>query len=241
MTDDSPTTLARRFLDACAEIEQVLKQRYRLEAKTLGTIVRDVEPKDRVVRQNRGALLAFVELRNLLAHRPFHDGSPFAAPLQRTVDAVERLRDEIARPQLALSLATRDVLTSSEDLPLPGLLRAMAAGDISQVPVYGTGEVRLLTTNAIARWLADHIEPDGTALIEECTTADALAHAEPHERIKLVARTATAAAALDQLTRSDPPAAVLITETGRSGEMPLGILAAADTARLVTALTVEAY
>lgn len=194
------------------------------------------------MRRNRAALQVFIELRNVLSHRSYQRGLPIATPLPSTVTAVEQLRDELARPTLALNLATRGVLTARHDDPLASLLREMTANDISQVPVYGPDDrVALLTTNAIARWVAKHLEPDGTLLIDAGTTSDALALAESHERLKVVRRTSTAADVLDELTQSEPPAAILITDGGRPGHAPLGILAATDVGRLVTALTIEAY
>ena len=234
--------LARRFLDACAEIETTLKNRYEAGGTGLGTIVREVQGRDAVVRRNRAALDAFTALRNVLAHSSYKGGAPVAAPLSSTVEAIERLRDEISQPRRALDLAVRDVLTAHERDPLPGLLRVMASKDISQVPIYlADGSVRLLTTNAIARWVAAHLDSDDVVLIQAGEIAEALEHAEAHEVIVTEKRAVTAARVLDRLTRDEAPLAVLITETGRPGESPLGILSTADVPRLVQELTVTAY
>lgn len=239
---DSPDVRARRFLDAFADIETVLKERYHLRETGLGGILRELGRRDPTVTRNAPALRVFTELRNVLSHTSYRHGEPVASPLASTVQAIERLRQDIRRPRLALEFATRDILTAGPQAPLPELLRRMAADDISQVPVStGDGEVGLLTTNAIARWVAAHIDADGYVIIDAGTTADALRFAEPHERVKLAKRTTTAAAALEDLTSTNPPGAILITETGRSGEKPLGILSATDVPRLVQELTVQAY
>ncbi len=242
--ENGPVDLARRFLDACADIENALKERYHLVSAGLGSVVRDAERKDPVVRQNRTALIVFTELRNVLSHNAYRGGEPVAAPLLTTVEAVEKLRAEIMRPRLAMEFAAREVLTARESDPLPRLLHRMVSLNISQVPVYmDEGSTRLLTTNAIARWIARHMDVDGSVLIEAGTTADALDYAEEHETIKREKRTATAASVLEALTRDTDsrPGAVLLTENGRPGEKALGILSPADVPRLVRELTVAAY
>ncbi|HMO11012.1 MAG TPA: hypothetical protein PKB06_05810 [Actinotalea sp.] len=195
-----------------------------------------------MVARNRVALGLFTDLRNVLSHRRYVHGEPIATPLAATVAAIERLRDEIVSPKPALSFAARTVMTATPVAPLAEVLAQMAVADISQVPVaHPDGRVDLLTTNAIARWVADHLEPDGSVLIQASRTSDALRYSEGHERVKLVKRTATVAAVLDLLTRTDPPTAVLITEAGRGTAQPLGILWASGHPKLVAAVTVEAY
>lgn len=241
MNDDA-AGLARRFLDACADIESALRHRYRLNVTGFGAAVREAERRDAVVRRNRTALDVFTELRNVLSHKAYQDGAPVAAPLRTTVEAIEKLRGEIVRPRPALDFAVRDVLIAHDSDPLPALLRVMASRDISQVPVYGSDtSVRLLTTNAIARWVAAHIDQEGMVLIDAGTTADALAYTEPHESIRLERRTVPAAKVLEALTREEPPGAVVLTENGRANEAVLGILSPMDVPRLVQELTVSAY
>lgn len=239
---DDATGLARRFLDACADIENTLKDRYSLNVNGFGAAVRESERRDVVVRRNRTALAVFTELRNVLSHKAYQGGEPVAAPLRTTVEAIESLRAEIIRPRPALDFAVRDVLTATESDPLPMLLQTMASRDISQVPVYRSdASVHLLTTNAIARWVAAHIDDDGSVLIDSGTTADALGYTESHESIRIERRTAPAAKVLDLLTREDPPGAVLLTENGLANESALGILSSTDVPRLVHELTVTAY
>ncbi len=237
---DNPESLARRFLDACAEIEETLQRKYDLPRAGLGSIVRQAEPKDAVVRHNRRALDMYVGLRNVMSHTAWQNGEPIASPLPETVTEIERLAEQIERPVRALSYATRTPLTAQATDSLKNTLTAMAQDDISQVPVYGDDVgVRLLTTNAIARWVSSHINAEGTVHIEKGTLADALAFSEGHERLEFVKKSASAADAIDRLTKVSPPAALVITEHGRSTEGAIGIVVAADLPKLVAAVTVS--
>lgn len=236
-----PETLARRFLDACAEIEQTLQRKYDLPRAGLGTVVRQAEKHDAVVRHNREALDMYVPLRNVMSHTAWQNGEPIASPLAETVAAIERLAEQIERPVQALTLSTRDPLTARSTDSLKATLSAMVQDDISQLPVYDDGDrgVRLLTTNAIARWVAKHIDASGTVHIENGTLDDALTFSEGHEGLEFLTKTASAATAIDKLTKATPPAALVITENGRPHEGALGIVVAADLPKLVAAVTVS--
>ncbi len=242
---ENPESLARRFLDACADIEETLQRKYDLPRAGLGSIVRQAEAKDAVVRHNRRALDMYVGLRNVMSHTAWQNGEPIASPLPETVIEIERLAAEIERPVQALNFATRSPLTARATDSLKDTLAAMAKDDISQVPVYGddgagaAAGVRLLTTNAIARWVSSHINAEGTVHIEKGTLEDALTFSEGHERLEFVKKSASAADAIDRLTKVSPPAALVITEHGRPMEGALGIVVAADLPKLVAAVTVS--
>lgn len=87
----------------------------------------------------------------------------------------------------------------------------------------GARYIGILTTNAIARWLA-HQMTLNQGLAEGEPVDRALAFAEPHERAKLVGRSITAAEAIGQLTHGGegrtPVTALIVTETGRATEQP---------------------
>ena len=91
--------------------------------------------------------------------------------------------------------------------------------------------VGLLTTNSIARWLADRLET--VTLVESEPIKAVLEFTEPQDFAKQhVARGVTAAMALDQLSRAIPsgltPAALIVTQNGKPNESPLSVLVAAD-------------
>ncbi len=112
------------------------------------------------------------------------------------VEEIEHLRDQITSPPKALTvLGGREVCVSGPQEPISTVLEHVSRFDYSQVPIYDdTGYVGILTTNAIARWLAHQLTLN-RGLAEGEPVHRVLAFAEPHERAKLVSRSITAARA----------------------------------------------
>jgi hypothetical protein len=113
--------------------------------------------------------------------------------------------------------------------------------DYSQLPVYGGGSyVGILTTNAIARWLAAQLAATG-GLAEAETVGHALKFAEQHERAWHVPRSVTAADMIHRLWKGGqagtPLTALIITDSGRPNEKPLRVVDD-DLPALVSALAI---
>lgn len=94
----------------------------------------------------------------------------------------------------------------------------------------------MLTTNAVARWLADNIDDDGYLLMGDVRVSDVLEHLEEHEVARFVARTLTASEAVDLLTGKAAPLALLITRDGKRTQSILRILVSSDVPALLSAL-----
>jgi hypothetical protein len=127
---------------------------------------------------------------------------------------------------------------------LPAFLKL--AGDptnFSQAP-YRTNDngLGLITTNAVARWLTGHYEEDGGYLAGDVSVSDVVeAGAELRDRLELKKKSLRVVDALTILAGgrdTEPPAAIVITETGHCHEVPLGIITASDTPALTKALGV---
>lgn len=115
---------------------------------------------------------------------------------------IERLRQQILEPPLALTvLGSGRVCVVQPDDPISVALDHVRTFGYSQLPVYdGDGYRGVLTTNAIARWLADQLTRN-TGIAEEEPVSQVLAFAEPGEDAILVSRTITVVDAIDKLSR----------------------------------------
>jgi hypothetical protein len=82
----------------------------------------------------------------------------------------------------------------------------------------------------VARWLADRLTTD--ELAESESVNEAMKFAEPQDTAVHLARSATVLHAIQSLSvprpGKPPPAALIITQTGRPGESPLAIVVAED-------------
>jgi predicted transcriptional regulator len=135
-------------------------------------------------------------------------------------------------PRVLTILEHRQVCVTGPDEPISTVLGHVVGFDYSQVPVYGdTGHVSLLTTNAIARWLAHQLELNH-GLAEGEPVHRILTFAEAHEHARLADHTITAAEAIYHLTHSErrraPVPALIVTEDGEPASRPLRMITSSD-------------
>lgn len=231
-----------RFTTAFRDIEhQIRKIQQPDRFVPLSVLAREYADTYHLTSEQQVALATFITLRNAISHGRFHEGQPIAVPVEAAVKDIERLRDQITSKCPVLSiLEPRNVCTTSPDEPISTVLDHVRRFDYSQIPVYGKdGYAGLLTTNAIARWLAIQLKLNG-GLAETGTVRHVLAFAESHERVALAGDTITAAEAIYHLTHSEPgqaPApAVLITSNGKPAGKPLRVITSWDLPELYAAL-----
>lgn len=182
-------------------------------------------------------LITLSELRNLLAHNKYVDGAPVAEPSLQAVQAIEKVRDELLHPRTVLSvLGDPKPITAHPDDTVAAALRTMYQNDFSQMPVYNGKKYHgLLTTNTVARWLADQLERhDGLA--EDVPVRDLLDFVEGIENVLHRPRNLSVTETIWEFTNAAangrPVTALILTNNGRRDELPLGIVVAEDLARL---------
>jgi hypothetical protein len=160
------------------------------------------------------------------------------------VEQIEKLREQIMAPPTALRvLGSMEVCIAAPHERINRVLEHVRRFDYSQLPVYDNGRyVALLTTNAIARWLAKQLA-DNSGLAEEETVAQVLAFTEPYEQAVLLPRSVTVSTAIDHLSsggpRGRPAAALIITQSGKATEKPLAVVVADDLPKLSAALAIR--
>jgi hypothetical protein len=233
-----------RFLAAFNDIEELFRSKLGVGPHVdFAQLERDYGDKCRLPGQYRRDLGAFRELRNAMVHGRYFGNRPIAEPVPEVVDAIERLRDLLVSPPNALAvLGRRDVCVARPDEPIRTALEHVRRFDYSQLPVYeGSEYIGILTTNTIARWLAQQLSLYGGYAQEE-STAQVLGFSEPQERALLVSRAITAAEAIHKLSHGGangtPVTALIVTDRGLSSEKPLRVIAVADLPPLSASLMI---
>jgi CBS domain-containing protein len=191
-----------RFLAAFNDIEELFRSKLGVGPYVdFAQLERDYGDRYRLPGQHRRDLGAFRELRNAMVHGRYFGNRPIAEPVPEVVDAIERLRDLLVSPPTALAvLGTRNVCVAHPDEPIRTALEHVRRFDYSQLPVYdGREYIGILTTNTVARWLAQQLSQNEGYALEE-STAQVLGFSEPHERALLVPRAITAAEAIHKLS-----------------------------------------
>ena len=221
------------FLAAFNSIEKFL--RTELDAKrsdSFSWMARLAAKKGIVALDQSETLQEFADLRNAISHGEYDNLRPIAEPLPETVAEIERIRDSLLAPTLALEVVEHQrVVTFSPDADIHEPLGIIASEGLTQFPVYEGGEcVGLLTTNAIARWLAAELREDDT--IAAGTVADVIEHSGKLDQPIFLPRNVTAAAAVEALSTPLESGAVprlaIITEHGKPTQKPISVLGATD-------------
>lgn len=241
MADASEPSRAVAFLAAFNAIEGFLREA--LDAKKTDSfkwMCTQAAKRGILTRDQADDLKEFAELRNAISHGEYRDFRPIADPLPETVAEIERIRDTLLEPPLALQVVGQDqkVVTFTPEDEIRDALQAIRETGHTQFPIYDGGEcVGLLTTNAIARWVAAELEDSDT--IDSTTIREALKLSGQHDRAVFLPRDAPAAAAIDALTTpldsGALPRLAIITEHGNPNQRPIAVVGATDIPALAEA------
>lgn len=241
-TPTKAPTRAIQFLAAFNDVEAFLRET--LGAKKSDSfrwMVTQAAKQGILSRDQADDLKEYAELRNAISHSEYRDFRPIAEPLQETVDDIQALRDSLLQPTLALQVIGQDgkVVTFAPKDLIQDALRAIRETGHTQFPIYDAGTcVGLLTTNAIARWVAAGLAHTDT--IAPTTIEAALELSGRHDRAVFLPRTATAASAVDALSTPFEsgalPRLAIITENGRPDQRPIAVLGATDIPALTEAM-----
>jgi len=237
--------LGSRFMAAFNDIEGHLRSSLGRRGNARFTdMAQEYAETEHLPQEHLEALRAFASLRNAISHQRYYGGFPIAEPVPGIVEQIELLRDHIMVPPHALNvLGAMAVCTTCPDEPISSLLDSVRRYDYSQLPVYDQGRyIGILTTNAIARWLADQLARN-VRLGQDERVGRVLAFAEPHERAILVPRTLAAADAIYRLSQGGHDGgqvtALIITDQGVATETPLAVVVGWDLPKLSAAVSIR--
>ncbi len=234
--------LSSEFLSAFNSIEDWMRHKLEVnEDDGFATLLRRLERADPQVSRHAAELKRLARLRNLIAHNHSRD-RPLAVPTPTSIERAVAIATLLQSPPLLLTLAAKPVDRCTPTDPLGGCVKKMHAGVFSQLPVYdGSRYFGLLTAETIARWLAKFFIGDGTGIVDEQAVEEVMRHQEDGDNVRFLPRQATVASGIDAfdefLSRGKRLEAILITNSGRPTESPLGIVTVHDMPKLNRAIT----
>lgn len=237
---------ATRFIQAFTTIEQELRtrvERTERDPKHLSFPALLDRSTDLTDRQ-RDLLRSYADLRNAIVHNPRDRNEEIIAdPRLSAVEWLEKQVEVILDPPLVMQVLKLDkptVLHADDDLG--AFLQIVREKHYSQVPILGDdGDLGLVTTNIVTRWLASEYMDDKSALVESVKLREIQELAEDTDGLVLAPRSLTAAEAVQTfagMRGRNAPAAMVITEHGRNRQTPLGLCSKSDVAELLHALAV---
>ncbi|MFC7319302.1 CBS domain-containing protein [Halobacillus campisalis] len=225
--------LVKRFEMAFNQIHQTLKEMngYPKNDNFVELLQRS---RDRsIIKEHFDALRQYAKLRNAIVHERVRDGYYIASPHEEVVEELEKIKQTLDQPPLALDIASRPVMFFYADSELLDVMKEFREHRVSQFPIYEGPKgmfLGLLTDTAIVRWMSHNVV-DGSVSMAGVTVNDLLEEESMHEAVFLP-EDESVFEVEDVYERSHANGhklkAVLITESGSRDESPLGIVTAWD-------------
>jgi predicted transcriptional regulator len=232
----------QRFLDAFNQIERILRSRASPEKDRVG-FSQLVRASDDLIQGQRDLLLDYAVLRNAIVHTKTEAGRLIADPRSDVVARIEEQVDLIERPPKVLEtlrLAPPKIL-KWDDSVFQFFQQVRLPFDFSQAPVVSrSGDIDLITTNAVARWVAASWEQAQGAALTETSVEQVLHFSEKGDRVEIRSRGLKVVDAwrLFSGASGEPPSAILLTHSGAATEKPLGLCVRADLPAMLKVLGV---
>ncbi|WP_054952019.1 hypothetical protein [Flaviflexus massiliensis] len=244
---------AERFLEAFADIEEKLAQqqnRRKSEQQQKRRNFGDdwvpfwklLEESTTLLKSHKDRLRQYAKLRNSIVHVKRSEGVPIADPREDVVRDIEKIRNLLLKPpRLVEALSGHEPPQVFEmDDSINAFLSLVVERSYSQAPVRDGGSYRLVTTNAVARYLAPSLIEDD--IVETATIREVLEFAEDGDRLETLSPTATVLEAINLFsgetsTRVEPPSALLVLGT-RQKSAPQLLCSRADLSTLYAQLNI---
>jgi predicted transcriptional regulator len=216
------------FVELFSDIEDVLWKRVASRKRIpFHELVDAASAKDATTRHWRGFLKDVGNLRNAIVHRAHYPREIVADPRPEFIRQLKKVLELIKSPQKIIPRFQRKIRLFAAQDQLDAVLAHMHENDYSQVVVQIGTEFRILSSEGIVRWLSAFREADladrHDAIVEE------VYRHEDMSAQRYMARDETVDAALlafkDAMEEGIPRLqAILITNSGKSAEKPLGII-----------------
>lgn len=161
------TSRAERFEVAFNRIHQKLKQIVKSNEDAFVSLLRTGRRDHDLVNYYFDELIQFAKLRNSLVHYKVEVGVYIADPYEEVVTRLETIDSIFHRPNYALFIATRQVISFSDEDTLQTVVDTYKKHYYSQYPVYcGPNCVGLIHMGDLLLWLAEHFDQQNAQLHE---------------------------------------------------------------------------
>lgn len=232
-----------RFLNAFAEIEDLLRDiinatRY----VSFYQLIDKASLTDRSVRAYSVELKEYGDLRNAIVHERIN-GQPIAEPHPETVKRLEMICSILRTPpKVSDGFLSEVVICSPFDL-VGKALAHFVRESFSQIPVFENGQfLGLLTAETVTHWVAARLA-EGTGTIKEENVFTVMKYAEAKNNFAFVNVEATLFDVLSYFEKFNKKGkdldAVLVTKSGLTSEIPVGIITVSDLPELYEAVGIK--
>lgn len=222
---------SERFEIAFNKIHLKLKQMVRNETPHFRNLVYKGAKKYSLIKNHQEELHQFARLRNAIVHNKYDIGQYIAEPHAETVKRIEQICEIFTKPNVALSIATKKVITYNYDDPLDQFIKGIHQHSYSQYPIYQHGHcIGLLTAKSIVRWMATHTI-NSKVDFTEAKVGDMFSF-QKAQPIEFVSKETNIFEVEEMFANAHMKKkaleCVVITETGNKNEKPIGLITAWD-------------
>lgn len=229
-------TNAHKLLDYYNELDRLFaKALNQSDHIPFSQRIRDLIPRNSIVRSYKDDLFQLGNLRNAISHQS-KGGVPIAEPLEETVQLIQKILEEFKNPKRVIPVFQFEVFTVTPDTPLIDLLQEMKTQNFSQAPILDTDGkmIEVISTNTISRWLFAEYENQLIDLTA-AKISDLMLHIETKENYALISRNTTVYEAAEiYLKKSKEKKSqldcLIITQNGKASEKLMGIVCIEDIA-----------
>jgi predicted transcriptional regulator len=164
-------------------------------------------------------------------HDKIELGFYIAEPHVSVVNKIENIASQLVQPRDALSIATKPVFFYYEDAKLKDILTVINKRSYSIFPIYDKNGFKWpLTTDCIIKWFADNMV-ENIIQLDDVKVKDLfpLKRSTPIEFVRKDADMFVIEEIFEKYhVKKQKLEAVIVTETGRQSEKPLGIVTSWD-------------
>lgn len=218
--------LTNRFLVAYNQIDAAMRKHTRILDDTVSFSEVAEKFSEKMYFSDMGFIRVAAKLRNVLVHEKKDHSQELATPVEKAVQEMERIANELNAPEKVDQRFQRNVEAVSPTDTIKKVLQLVAEHGFSQFPVLSEeGEiVGLLTENGITRWLSPEVCKESMIEFEEVKVHQIMAHEESRENMQIVGRHRLVNDIRKLFSDKNLLEAAIITQTGKKTEKPIGII-----------------
>jgi len=228
---------ANTFLSLYNKTDHFLKEQLNIDRnRSFSRMLDEASESSTLVRRYRQTLKQFGQLRNAIVHE-YRDGEIIAEPTENAVEEFQQIYQKLTRPERVLSVVGTSVVCLKKDESIEQAINLMNKHDYSQIPVIDdSGFIGMFTSGMLLKTLGEH-QRDVSTDFMLFRMDEVLKYNDRFRQVKFLARTATVYDVLEifeeTALKDHQIDAILITESGDSHQMPIGIITDSDLPELL--------
>lgn len=223
---------ANTFLSLYNKTDHYLKEKHEIDRTTsFFRMLDEVAVHSAVVRKYRQTLKQFGQLRNAIVHE-YRDGQIIAEPNENAVEEFQRIYDRISRPKRAVDIVGTDIIRLNKDDQIGKAIDIMSERGFSRVPVIGAdGFIGMFSSQHLVE-VINKAQQNSIESLRSMRMDEVLTYADRNKQVRFLSKSASVHDAIEifeeTALKDHKLDAILITETGKRHQMPLGIITDGD-------------